>query len=309
MGTLEVNKVCAAVLVAGIAYMLSSVVGGALVHAPRLEKPAIAIAAPAGGTATAEAQPDPPVETLLAAADPARGKTDTTRAGCVACHTFDEGGKAGIGPNLYGVVAPRMAICRASIIRAALKAKQGPWTYDELYEWLKKPSGYAPGTKMTFAGIAEPQGARRHHRLPAHSGGQPRAAAGGAGAGARGAGPADDAAFGQPEPAADPAEPVPAATAGQALGTGRRARPGARPAEVSRTAAGGAPRSRGPLATSSGALSGQGQGRALVFRRPGGRLRSDQIADSDATRWSISASLCSGEGVMRSRSVPRGTVG
>ena len=36
---------------------------------------------------------------------------------------------------------------------AALKGKQGPWTYDELNEWLHKPSAYAPGTRMAFAGI------------------------------------------------------------------------------------------------------------------------------------------------------------
>ena len=39
----------------------------------------------------------------------------------------------------------------------ALKSKQGPWTYEELYQWLKKPSEYAPGTRMTFAGIAKPK--------------------------------------------------------------------------------------------------------------------------------------------------------
>ncbi len=39
------------------------------------------------------------------------------------------------------------------------------------------------------------------------------------------------------------------------------------------------------------------------------RLSCDHIAESESTRCSMSASVCSGEGVMRSRSVPRGTVG
>ena len=39
----------------------------------------------------------------------------------------------------------------------ALKSKSGPWTFDELYEWLKKPSAYAPGTRMSFAGIKNPK--------------------------------------------------------------------------------------------------------------------------------------------------------
>jgi cytochrome c len=33
------------------------------------------------------------------------------------------------------------------------KFKGQPWTYDALNEWLYKPSAYAPGTRMTFAGI------------------------------------------------------------------------------------------------------------------------------------------------------------
>ena len=38
---------------------------------------------------------------------------------------------------------------------SAIKSKKGPWTFDELNEWLKKPSAYAPGTKMGFAGISD----------------------------------------------------------------------------------------------------------------------------------------------------------
>jgi cytochrome c len=33
------------------------------------------------------------------------------------------------------------------------KFKGQPWTYDALNDWLFKPSAYAPGTRMTFAGI------------------------------------------------------------------------------------------------------------------------------------------------------------
>jgi len=36
---------------------------------------------------------------------------------------------------------------------------------------------------------------------------------------------------------------------------------------------------------------------------------SDQIAESARTRRSMSLSVCSGDGVIRKRSVPRGTVG
>ena len=51
----------------------------------------------------------------------------------------------------------------------ALKSKTGPWTFAELNEWLHKPSAYAPGTRMGFAGIANDQERAERHRLPAHS--------------------------------------------------------------------------------------------------------------------------------------------
>jgi cytochrome c len=123
---------------------------------PEAEQPAAAAGA---GKAATNAPPagDPPVETLLASADPKAGEADTRQLGCVACHTFTDGGRAGIGPNLYGVVGGPHAHMVGFNYSAALKAKQGPWTYDELYQWLKKPSAYAPGTRMTFAGINNPK--------------------------------------------------------------------------------------------------------------------------------------------------------
>ena len=97
------------------------------------------------------------METLLATADPQQGEADTKKLGCVACHTFNEGGKAGLGPNLYGVVGAPHGHMAGFNYSTALKSKPGPWTYDELYKWLKKPSEYAPGTRMTFVGISNPK--------------------------------------------------------------------------------------------------------------------------------------------------------
>ena len=79
------------------------------------------------------------METLLASADAKAGEDDTRKLGCVACHTFNEGGKAGLGPNLYGVVGAPHGHMEGFNYSTALKSKSGPWTFDELYEWLKKP--------------------------------------------------------------------------------------------------------------------------------------------------------------------------
>jgi cytochrome c len=154
MDSIEVTKVSTAVLVAGIAYFLAGTIGANLVHPTHLEKPAIEIkgAAPEAASAPAAEAQLAPIGPLLAAADPAAGGT-TFKQLCSACHTADQGGKAGIGPNLYGVVGGPHGHMEGFNYTAGLKAKSGPWTFDELNEWLHKPSSYVAGTRMTFAGI------------------------------------------------------------------------------------------------------------------------------------------------------------
>jgi cytochrome c len=75
----------------------------------------------------------------------------------VACHSFNKDGKAGVGPNLWGVVGAPHGHQEGFNYSTALKGKQGPWTYAELNEWLYKPSAYAPGTRMSYAGLPNAQ--------------------------------------------------------------------------------------------------------------------------------------------------------
>jgi cytochrome c len=155
---MEVNKAVAAVLVAGIAFFVAGTIGTTLVREHRLEKPAIKIdvpeaASPGGQTAP---EPLPPIANLLANADIAAGQAYAGKV-CGSCHSFTEGGKAGIGPNLYGVVGAPHGHSEGFNYSTALKSKPGSWTYDELNEWLHKPGAFAPGTRMAFAGISNDQ--------------------------------------------------------------------------------------------------------------------------------------------------------
>lgn len=72
---------------------------------------------------------------------------------CAACHSFDEGGPNKIGPNLYGVIGQPIAAAEGFKYSNALKEKAGEWTYADLSAFLENPKGWAPGTKMSFAGL------------------------------------------------------------------------------------------------------------------------------------------------------------
>ncbi|HEX3403209.1 MAG TPA: cytochrome c family protein [Acetobacteraceae bacterium] len=155
MDSMEVNKGIAAVLVGGIAFFLTGMIGDILVHETLPEKPVLNIAAPEAPAAGGAAKPagPAPIEPLLASADPKVGESFAKKV-CVACHTFDKGGKPGVGPNLYGVVGgPHDHEQGFNYSPAMQKFKGQPWTFDALNQWLYKPSAYAPGTRMSFAGI------------------------------------------------------------------------------------------------------------------------------------------------------------
>jgi cytochrome c len=158
MDSMEVNKAMAAILVAGIAFFLTGTAGTVLVREHKLEKPAIKIDVPEAAPSSGQPAPVtlPPVANLLAKADIAAGQAYASKV-CSACHTFTQGGKAGVGPNLYNVVGGPHGHMEGFNYSAALKGKTGPWTFDALNEWLHKPSTYAPGTRMAFAGISDDQ--------------------------------------------------------------------------------------------------------------------------------------------------------
>ena len=72
----------------------------------------------------------------------------------MACHTIDQGGANGIGPNLYGTVGEAIAKGKGGFAFSdALAGVGGNWTFDQLDKWLTSPKAFANGTKMTFAGL------------------------------------------------------------------------------------------------------------------------------------------------------------
>ncbi|MDF0546462.1 cytochrome c family protein [Sphingobium sp. H39-3-25] len=148
------NTIAGWALFAGIIALGGSIVGGKIFHQERPEKMGYAIeGVEAEGGEGAAAGPS--LNTLLASADVAAG--EKVFAKCAACHTIAAGAANGIGPNLHEVVGDAVATGRGGFAFSdALKSKGGKWTFDALNSWLTSPREYAPGTKMTFAGLGNP---------------------------------------------------------------------------------------------------------------------------------------------------------
>jgi len=149
------NTIAGWVLFAGIVALGSSIVASEAFHGERPEKMAYPIEGVEAGAAEGGAAAEQPIEVYLAKADPAKG-ADVFKK-CGACHNADKGGPNQLGPNLWGVLGEPVGQGKGFAFSPALSGKGGSWNWDVLSQWLTSPKAFAPGTKMTFAGISNPQ--------------------------------------------------------------------------------------------------------------------------------------------------------
>lgn len=150
------NTIAGWILGGGIAALGFTIASGMFFHAetPEAGKQGYAIQgveSGEGGGAVAV-----PIATLLATADIAKGEGIFKK--CVACHTIAAGGANGIGPNLHATLGEGIGQGKGGYpFSDALKSKGGNWTFETLNEWLANPKKFAPGNKMTFAGLGNPE--------------------------------------------------------------------------------------------------------------------------------------------------------
>jgi len=159
MADLTFNKIAGATLATGLLiFGLQNLTSIVFEKAPPA-KPGYAIAVAADtseGGEVADVIPD--WGTVLPKADIAKGQTITGK--CASCHQFDPAGTNNIGPGLFGVVGRPPGTHAGYAYDSAMQdfAKtHTAWTYDLLYQFLKGPQQFMPGTKMTFVGLKDPQ--------------------------------------------------------------------------------------------------------------------------------------------------------
>jgi len=146
------EKLGASLLICAWLIYGSHLAGNALIHVEHVT-PAMATTTedtPAKEEAAAPAE-EMDLAALLADADPAAGKKAFSK--CKACHTVDQGGKNKVGPNLWDIVGKAKAGVGGFKYSGSFTDLAREWTYGDLDAFLAKPKEFAPGTKMTFAGM------------------------------------------------------------------------------------------------------------------------------------------------------------
>lgn len=153
MDSFELNKIAGAVLATLTLTLGLAIVSEILFtsHAPAKAGYDIAVAETGTGAAEPAKAAAVPIEQLFATASVEKGAAVAKK--CAACHNFQEGAGAKVGPDLYGIVGRPVASAPGFGYSAAMKGHGGDWTPQALNTFLTNPKADIPGTAMAFAGL------------------------------------------------------------------------------------------------------------------------------------------------------------
>lgn len=161
MNSFELNKIFGAILgtlvfVMGIGFLAETI------YAPIENRGATyQLPEPEAGNGQSEASAEPAVEPIavrMQNASAEAGKSLINR--CQACHDYTSSNENRTGPGIWDIVDHPIADhpdFAYSDVLAELGADGETWDYANLDAFLESPRGFAPGTKMTFAGLSDPE--------------------------------------------------------------------------------------------------------------------------------------------------------
>tara|TARA_B110000259_G_scaffold171488_1_gene203007 strand:- start:253 stop:792 length:540 start_codon:yes stop_codon:yes gene_type:complete len=155
MDSFELNKIIAAVLMVALLVIGLGKIADGIFHVKKPKNPGYQIeaenqlASETSQVALVEEQVD--IAAIMALGDAVSGEKIFKK--CAACHSINRGGKNKIGPALYNVVGRAVGGVDDYKYSKALASYDKKWTFEELNGFLKKPSSYLKGTKMSYAGL------------------------------------------------------------------------------------------------------------------------------------------------------------
>jgi cytochrome c len=165
MSDLRFNMVAGAVLAAGLGVMGLNQLSHAVFHPhyPEAEKMGMAVDIETAAEATSSGPVAPVIPDWgrvlgdEAALPTLVAKGEKLFGACKACHTPDQGGANGTGPNLWNIVNRPSASVAGFAYSEAMTAYAKPWSYEGIFNFVGAPAAYMKGTKMAYPGLRKPE--------------------------------------------------------------------------------------------------------------------------------------------------------
>jgi cytochrome c len=156
MSSLEINKIAAAVLVAGIIALTASLIAKTFMHQEPLPQSAYPIEV-TGAEASPKTSATETVDfsVLMETATIARGQKIFKK--CQSCHMANKDGQHRVGPKLWGVIGRQKGAHTDYAYSQAMKDFGGVWDATSLNGYLANPRAYMPKNKMSFVGLKKDQ--------------------------------------------------------------------------------------------------------------------------------------------------------
>jgi len=155
MDSFELNKIIAAILMVALLVIGLSKIADGVFHVNKPKIPGYQVEVESqlvsDTSQAAEVIEKIDIAAVMALGDITSGEKIFKK--CAACHSINKGGKNKIGPALYNVVGRAVGGVDDYKYSKTLASYGKNWTFEELNGFLKKPSAYLKGTKMSYAGL------------------------------------------------------------------------------------------------------------------------------------------------------------